>query len=57
MVIGGVAVIALGVPRLTVNIAATVAASALSIERVRDRCLWASTRRLVHLLDKTRPPE
>jgi hypothetical protein len=34
MIIGGVAVIALGVPRLTVDIDATVAAAALDLERL-----------------------
>jgi hypothetical protein len=36
MIIGGVAVIALGVPRLTVDIDATVAAVALDLERLVD---------------------
>lgn len=36
MIIGGVAVIALGVPRLTVDIDATVSAQALDIERLAD---------------------
>lgn len=36
MIIGGVAVIALGIPRLTIDIDATVAATGLSLERLID---------------------
>jgi hypothetical protein len=36
MIIGGVAVIALGIPRLTVDIDATLAAVHLDVERLAD---------------------